>query len=310
MAILIIAEHDHLKLDDATFHALEAGKQIGDDIHLLVVGSHCEPVVAQATQLSNVVTVLVADADFYIEAPAENVANLIACLGRDYTHIVAAATSFSKNVLPRAAALLDVSFISEVIDIESDDTFRKPIYSGSAIATIQSMDPIKMITIRTTAFPASVDMSGAATVVQVPATEAMHLSQVLSHQQIESSRPALTSARIVIGGGRGLGNEHNFTLLETLGDKLGAAIGGTRAAVDAGFTANDLQIGQTGKVIAPELYIAVGISGAIQHTSGVKDAKTIVAINNDADAPIFQSADYVLVADCIDVLPELIEKIG
>ncbi|KUI98006.1 electron transfer flavoprotein subunit alpha/FixB family protein [Vibrio sp. MEBiC08052] len=304
MTILIIAEHDHLKLGDATFHAVGAGKQIGDDIHLLIVGRHCESVVEQAAQLGNVATVLVADAG----ASAENIANLIAGIGRDYTHIVAAATSFSKNFLPRAAALLDVSFISEVIDIESDDIFRKPIYSGSAIATIQSVDPIKMMTIRTTAFPASADMGGAATVVQVPVTEDVQLSQVISHQQIESSRPELSSARIVIGGGRGLGNEHNFALLETLGDKLGAAIGGTRAAVDAGFTANDLQIGQTGKVIAPDLYIAVGISGAIQHTSGVKDAKTIVAINNDADAPIFQSSDYVLVADCMDVLPELIEK--
>ncbi|MDW6094133.1 FAD-binding protein [Vibrio rhizosphaerae] len=309
MTILIIAEHDHLKLGEATHHAIGAGIQMSDDLHLLVVGRHCEPVVEQATRLSHISTVLVADADTYIEAPAENIANLIACIGRDYTHIVAAATSFSKNFLPRAAALLDVSFLSEVIDIESDDTFRKPIYSGSALATIQSMDPIKVMTIRTTAFAASADMGGTASVVHVPVTEDVRLSQVISHQTVESSRPELSSARVVIGGGRGLGNEHHFALLETLGDKLGAAIGGTRAAVDAGFTANDLQIGQTGKVIAPDLYIAVGISGAIQHISGVKDAKTIVAINNDADAPIFQSSDYVLVADCMDVLPELIEKI-
>ncbi|QMV16575.1 electron transfer flavoprotein subunit alpha/FixB family protein [Vibrio spartinae] len=308
MTILIIAEHDHLKLGETTFHAIGAGKQIGDDIHLLVIGHHCESVVEHATQLGNVSTVLVADSDIYTGAPAENIANLIADIGSDYTHILAAATSFSKNFLPRSAALLDVSLISEVIDIESDDTFRKPIYSGSAIATIQSMDPIKMLTIRTTAFSASADMGGAATVVQIPVTADVKLAQVISHQTVESSRPELSSAHIVIGGGRGLGNEHNFALLETLGDKLGAAIGGTRAAVDAGFTANDLQIGQTGKVIAPDLYIAVGISGAIQHISGVKDAKTIVAINNDADAPIFQSSDYVLVADCLEVLPELIEK--
>ncbi len=308
MTILMIAEHDHLKLGEATFHAIGAAKQLGEDIHLLVVGHHCEPVVEQATLLGNISTVLVADSDIYVGAPAENIANLIADIGRDYTHIVAAATSFSKNFLPRAAALLDVSFISEVIDIERDDTFRKPVYSGSAIATIQSIDPIKIFTIRTTAFPASADMGGAATVVQVPGSEDLKLSQVIRHQKVESFRPELSSARIVIGGGRGLGNEHNFALLETLGDRLGAAIGGTRAAVDAGFTANDLQIGQTGKVIAPDLYIAVGISGAIQHISGVKDAKTIVAINNDADAPIFQSSDYVLVADCMEVLPELMEK--
>ncbi|MDW6004475.1 electron transfer flavoprotein subunit alpha/FixB family protein [Vibrio mangrovi] len=309
MAILVIAEHDHLKLGEVTFNAIGAGKQIGEDIHLLIVGSHCDLVVEQATHLTGISTVLVADADIYADVLAENIANLLANIAKDYTHVVAAATAFSKNFLPRAAALLDVSFISEVIDIESHDTFCKPIYSGSAIATIQSADPIKMMTIRSTAFSAFSETGGSAAVVPVPVIEDMRLSQVISHRTVESSRPELSSARIVIGGGRGLGNETNFTLLETLGDKLGAAIGGTRAAVDAGFTGNDLQIGQTGKVIAPDLYIAVGISGAIQHTSGVKDAKTIVAINHDADAPIFKSSDYVLVADCMDVLPELIEKL-
>jgi electron transfer flavoprotein alpha subunit len=309
MAVLVIAEHDQCHLDGGTRRAVAAGRQVDDEIHLLVVGHQCEKSVIQAASLDGVRQVLVADAQIYAQATAENIAALVVGVAKHYSHVVAASSAFTKNFLPRVSALLDVSLVADVINIENENTFCKPIYSGSVVATIQSSDPIKVLTIRPTAFEPVADQGDAASIVSISAAEDLSLAEVVSHHVAESVRPPLSSARIVIGGGRGIGTADNFTLLETLGDKLGAAVGATRAAVDAGFVGNEMQIGQTGKVIAPDLYIAIGISGAIQHTSGIKDAKTIVAINQDAEAPIFKAADYVLVADCMSVLPTLIEKL-
>lgn len=309
MAILTIAEHDNSELKEATLNAIAAGAKISNDVHLLIAGDDCVAVVEQAVALDGVTKVLVAEADLYADPLAENIASLVASIGNEYTHIVAASTAFSKNFLPRVSALLDVALISEVVDIEAEDIFRKPIYSGSAIATIQSLDPIKVISVRPTAFEALKGNGGAVNVEPVTTLDDMSVSKVVGSHFVQSLRPELSSARVVIAGGRGIGSAENFSLLESLGDKLGAAIGATRAAVDAGFVENDLQVGQTGKVVAPELYIAIGISGAIQHTSGIKDSKTIVAINSDPEAPIFQASDYAFVADYSEVLPELLQKL-
>ncbi|ART81999.1 electron transfer flavoprotein subunit alpha [Oceanisphaera profunda] len=309
MTCLLIAEHDNTQLNSATLHALTAATELGGEIDLLIMGDQCQAVAKAAAKFA-VRTVLVADAPDYQHQLAEPCAALIESLAKNYLYIVAAATTTGKNLLPRVAALLDVGMVSEVLAIESPDTFRRPIYAGNAITTVQALDDIKLLTVRTTAF-ASADAgehgtdSNSAEIKQLAAIEYSTRCHFVSEQLSQSARPELTSARVVISGGRGLGSKENFALLAQLADKLNAAIGATRAAVDAGFAANDMQVGQTGKIVAPELYIAVGLSGAIQHLAGMKESKVIVAINKDADAAIFEVADYGLVADLFEVLPEL-----
>lgn len=308
MAILIIAEHNQQALKADTAKTVAAASQIGGDIHLLIAGFQCNGAAAQAATLAGVTKVLVADAACYEHQLAENVAALVVELGRDYSHILASATTHGKNFLPRVAALLDVAQISDVIKVESADTFVRPIYAGNAIATVQSGDAIKVLTVRSSAFDAVAEGNAAPIEAVAQATDA-GLSQFVSEELTKSERPELTAARIIISGGRGMQNGDNFKLLEGIADKLNAAIGASRAAVDAGFVPNDMQVGQTGKIVAPDLYIAVGISGAIQHLAGMKDSKVIVAINKDAEAPIFQVADYGLVADLFTALPELEAKL-
>ncbi|MAY41628.1 MULTISPECIES: FAD-binding protein [unclassified Neptuniibacter] len=313
MAILVIAEHDNSTLKGATLNTITAAFEIasktpGSELHLLVAGRDCQSVAEEAAKVDGVSKVLVADDASYEHQVAENVANLISQLGKDYSHIVASATSNGKNILPRVAALLDVGQISDITAVESEDTFQRPIYAGNAIATIQSLDSIKVITVRGTAFPAAsigacVESNAEITNIDSPASS--DLARFVSEEVAQSDRPELTAAKVIISGGRGMGSGENFSILEQLADKLGAAVGASRAAVDAGFVPNDMQVGQTGKIVAPELYIAVGISGAIQHLAGMKDSKVIVAINKDEDAPIFSVADYGLVADLFDVMPEL-----
>lgn len=306
MKILIIAEHNHKALKSATHHTITAAKQLGDDIDLLVVGSDCQKAAEQACLLPHVKQVLVADHEVYAHQLAENCATLISELGKNYDYILTPATTFGKNLLPRAAALLDVPMVSDVTKIITPDTFERPIYAGNAIATVKVQDKIKVLTIRTTAFPAIKENSQpSASLQQITKVCPNALSRFESQTLTESKRPELTSARVVISGGRGLKSAENFKMLEEIADRLGAAVGASRAAVDAGFAPNDYQVGQTGKVVAPDLYIAVGISGAIQHLAGMKDSKVIVAINNDAEAPIFQIADYWLVGDLFKILPEL-----
>jgi len=309
MAILVIAEHDNSTLKGATLNTLAAATQIGGDIHLLVAGSGCRAVAEQGAAAAGVSKVLCVDAELYRHQLAEDLALLVAECGRDYSHILAPATTNGKNLMPRVAALLDVAQLSDIIAVESADTFRRPIYAGNAIATVQSLDPIKVITVRGTGFDPVAAGGGSAEIVTLSAVPAAGLSSFVSEQVAESERPELTAARVVVSGGRGLGNGENFALLEKLADKLGAAVGASRAAVDAGFVPNDMQVGQTGKIVAPELYIAVGISGAIQHLAGMKDSKVIVAINKDEEAPIFQVADYGLVADLFSAVPELEQKL-
>ncbi|MEO8402742.1 MAG: FAD-binding protein [Gammaproteobacteria bacterium] len=306
MKILIVAEHDNQILKSATFHTLTAAKQLGDEIDLLIAGYQCDAVIQTAKNFPDLKRIIQADAKEYEHQLAENLALLVAEIGKSYDYILTAATTFGKNLLPRAAALLDVAMISDVIKIISSDTFTRPIYAGNALATVQSKDKIKILTVRTTAFPAANFVSDQAAVIEAstqiyPNT----LSEFISQELTVSTRPELTSARIVVSGGRGLKSAENFKLLEAFADSIGAAIGASRAAVDAGFAPNDYQVGQTGKVVAPELYIAIGISGAIQHLAGMKDSKVIVAINSDPDAPIFQIADYSLVGDLFKLLPEL-----
>lgn len=306
MKILIIAEHDNQTLKQATNHVVTAATALGNDIDILVIGEQCQLAAEQACQLPNIKQVLVADNTVYGHQLAENSSRLIAEIGKNYDYILSSATTFGKNVLPRAAALLDVAMISDVIKIISADTFVRPIYAGNALATVQTQDKIKVLTIRTTAFPAaeaqSTKSAALQTIAQVIPNESSRFeSQVLT----KSARPELTSARIVISGGRGLKSAENFKLIEALADQLHAAVGASRAAVDAGFAPNDYQVGQTGKIVAPDLYIAIGISGAIQHLAGMKDSKVIVAINNDPDAPIFEVADYGIVGDLFTVVPEL-----
>ncbi|MCB1822460.1 MAG: FAD-binding protein [Candidatus Competibacteraceae bacterium] len=304
MSILVIAEHDNAVLKAATLNTITAAAQLGDDIHVLVAGQSCGAVAEAAAQVAGVKKVLVADAAHYAHQLAENVAALVVSLASGYSHILASATAAGKNMLPRVAALLDVAQISDIIKVESADTFIRPIYAGNVLATVQTSDAVKVITVRGTAFPAAAT-GGSASVESVDLAADAGVSSFVGQQLTQSDRPELTAARIIISGGRGMGNGENFKLLEDVADKLGAAVGASRAAVDSGFVPNDYQVGQTGKVVAPELYIAVGISGAIQHLAGMKDSKVIAAINKDEEAPIFQVADYGLVADLFTAVPEL-----
>ncbi|MBU2072600.1 MAG: FAD-binding protein [Gammaproteobacteria bacterium] len=308
MAILIIAEHNNQSLKSETHKVVQAASQIGSDITLLVAGANCSAVATEAAAIKGVTKVLLADNAVYQHQLAENIAPLVAELGKDFSHILAAATTTGKNFLPRVAAMLDVAQISDVIAIESADTFVRPIYAGNAIATVQSADTIKVLTVRPAAFRAA-ESGNSAEITTLSTVHDAGVSSFIAEELTKSERPELTAARVVISGGRGMQNGENFALLNGIADKLGAAIGASRAAVDAGFVPNDMQVGQTGKIVAPELYIAVGISGAIQHLAGMKDSKVIVAINKDADAPIFQIADYGLVADLFSVLPELEQQL-
>jgi electron transfer flavoprotein alpha subunit len=307
MSILVIAEHDNAALKAATLNAVTAATKIGGEIHLLVAGAGCAAVAEQASKVAGVAKVKVADAAHYGDQTAENLAALIHANAAGYTHIIAAATSNGKNTLPRVAALLDVAQVSEIVAVVDADTFVRPIYAGNALATVKSGDAIKVITVRTTGFDAAAASGGSATIEALAAGPDLGQSKLLSRELTKSARPELAAAKIIVSGGRGLGNGENYhKVLEPLADKLGAAMGASRAAVDAGFVPNDYQVGQTGKIVAPQLYIAIGISGAIQHLAGMKDSKVIVAINKDPDAPIFQVADYGLVADLFQAVPELV----
>ncbi|MBB1609941.1 electron transfer flavoprotein alpha subunit apoprotein [Pseudomonas citronellolis] len=305
MAILVIAEHNNGVLGAATLNTVAAAQKIGGDVAVLVAGQNVGAVAEAAAKIAGVAKVLVADNAAYAHQLPENVAPLVAELGKGYSHILAAATTNGKNYLPRVAALLDVDQISEIIDVVSADTFKRPIYAGNAIATVQSSAPVKVITVRTTGFDAVAAEGGSAAVEQVSGPADAGKSAFVGEELAKSDRPELTAAKIVVSGGRGMGNGDNFKILYALADKLGAAVGASRAAVDAGFVPNDMQVGQTGKIVAPQLYIAVGISGAIQHLAGMKDSKVIVAINKDEEAPIFQVADYGLVGDLFELVPEL-----
>jgi electron transfer flavoprotein alpha subunit len=304
MSVLVFAEHDNTTLKPATLNTVSAAEALGTPI-VLVVGANCSRAAEQATKIAGVEKVLVADAPFFEHPLAEAAAPLIAGLSKGFTHLLAPATTTGKNVMPRVAALLDVAMISDITGIVDADTFVRPIYAGNAMATVKSGDAVKVITVRTTAFDLASAEGGSAAIETVSPGEDPGLSRLVGQELTKSERPELTAARIVISGGRGMGNGENFKLIEEVADKLGAAVGASRAAVDAGFVPNDYQVGQTGKVVAPELYIAVGISGAIQHLAGMKDSKIIVAINKDEEAPIFQVADYGLVADLFQALPEL-----
>jgi len=308
MSILVFAEHDNSELKADTLKTVAAAQAIGGDIHLLVAGHNCQAVVDAASKVNGVSKVLVADNAAYEHQLAENVSLLVTELAADYSHVLATALTTGKNFMPRVAALLDVAQISDIIAVESSDTFVRPIYAGNAIATVQSLDSKKVITVRSTGFDA-VATDGNAEVVALDKVTDAGTSQHVNDELSVSERPDLGAAGVVISGGRGMQNGENFKLLEGIADKLGAAIGASRAAVDAGFVPNDMQVGQTGKIVAPDLYIAVGISGAIQHLAGMKDSKVIVAINKDPEAPIFQVADYGLVADLFDALPELESKL-
>ena len=309
MTILILAEHDNKELKTVTLNCVTAAQEIGGDIDVLICGAQCDDVAQQASKINGVRQVLLADHDAYRYQLAENVSQLMLEIASDYDYVLAPATTTGKNILPRVAALLDVSQISEITAVISQDTFERPIYAGNAIATVQSIDSKKVITVRTTAFdPAT--LNNDVDVVRLTHYHDAQKSRFVSQDKTASDRIELTSARIVISGGRGMGNSDNFALLDAVAGKIGAAVGASRAAVDAGFAPNDMQVGQTGKIVAPELYIAVGISGAIQHLAGMKDSKVIVAINKDEDAPIFQVADYGLVADLFDVLPEFEHRLN
>jgi electron transfer flavoprotein alpha subunit len=305
MKILVIAEHNQSVLKSATYHTLSAALELGADIDILVMGDDCQSVCVEAAKCHGVKRVLTAEAPAYTHQLAESCAPLIAELAPSYTHVLAPATTFGKNLLPRAAALLNMAMVGDVIQILAPDEFIRPIHAGNALATVQSLDAIKLITVRSTAFAAVEADNQNAGIEKITSVFANDLSRFVSEELNQSTRPEITNAKIIIAGGRGLKNIENFKLLEKLADLLGAAVGASRAAVDAGFAPNDYQIGQTGKIVAPELYIAIGISGAIQHLAGMKDSKVIVAINNDPDAPIFQIADYGLVADLFSALQEL-----
>ncbi|MFK7731920.1 MAG: electron transfer flavoprotein subunit alpha/FixB family protein [Pseudomonadales bacterium] len=309
MSILVIAEHDNASLKAATLNTVAAAAEIGGDVEVLVAGKDCSAVADEAAKVAGVSKVLSADNAAYEHQLAENMALLIADLGKNYSHILAPATTNGKNTLPRVAALLDVAQISDITAVISADTFERPIYAGNIIATEQSEDAIKVVTVRTTGFDGVAAEGGSAAVESVDAVHDAGVSTFIGEEVAVSDRPELTSAKIVVSGGRGMQNGDNFKLIEAVADKLGAAMGASRAAVDAGFVPNDMQVGQTGKIVAPDLYIAVGISGAIQHLAGMKDSKVIVAINKDEDAPIFQVADYGLVADLFQALPELAEAL-
>ncbi|WP_180134615.1 FAD-binding protein [Acinetobacter sp. YH12070] len=310
MSILVIAEHDNKALNGATLNVVAAAQKIGGDITVLVAGSGAQAVADQAAKVAGVSKVLLADDAAYANQLAENVAKLVAELGKGYSHILAASTTTGKNILPRAAALLDVSMITDIIAVEGPKTFKRPIYAGNAIATVESGESVVVATVRGTAFDAVASEGGSAAVEAVASTGDAGISKFVSEEIVKSERPELTAARIVVSGGRGVGSGENYhTVLDPLADKLGAAQGASRAAVDAGFVPNDMQVGQTGKIVAPDLYIAVGISGAIQHLAGMKESKVIVAINKDEEAPINSVADYWLVGDLNTVVPELVSKI-
>jgi electron transfer flavoprotein alpha subunit len=310
MTSLVLAEHDNKTIRKATLNAVAAAKKIGGDIHVLVAGHQAGDAAKAASQIAGVAKVLHADAPHLAEQLAENIAALIVSLAKSYSHILAPATSNGKNVLPRAAALLDLQQISDISGVESADTFVRPIYAGNALATVKSKDPIKVITVRTTAFDAVPATGGSAPVEALQPPADTGLSSFVGREVSKSERPELTGAKIIVSGGRGMGSGENFTkVLEPLADKLGAAMGASRAAVDAGFVPNDWQVGQTGKIVAPDLYIAVGISGAIQHLAGMKDSRVIVAINKDEEAPIFQVADYGLVGDLFQLIPQVVEEL-
>jgi electron transfer flavoprotein alpha subunit len=310
MPILVIAEHDNAHLKASTLHTLGAAKAIGGDCHVLVAGGGCEAVAQAAAQVQGVSKVLLADAPHYKDELAEPLAALAVQLAKDYGHVLLPASTFGKNLGPRVAALLDVAQVSDIIAVKSPDTFVRPIYAGNAMATVQSKDAIKVITVRSTGFEAVPASGGGAPVERIAAGPDPALTALLGRELTKSERPELTAAKVVVSGGRGMGSGENFKLLEPIADKLNAAMGASRAAVDAGFVPNDWQVGQTGKIVAPELYIAVGISGAIQHLAGMKDSRVIVAINKDEEAPIFQVADYGIVGDLFKIVPELAKALG
>jgi electron transfer flavoprotein alpha subunit len=310
MAILVIAEHDNASIKPATFNAVTAAAKIGGELHLLVAGSGCAAAATAAAKIAGVTKVCVADAAHYADQSAENIAALVIANAAGYSHIISPATTGGKNFMPRVAALLDVAQISDIVAVESADTFVRPIYAGNVLATVQSADAVKVITVRTTAFEAAAE-GGSASIENLAATADSGKSKLVGRELTKSERPELTAAKIIVSGGRGLGNGENYhKLLEPLADKLNAALGASRAAVDAGFVPNDYQVGQTGKIVAPQLYIAIGISGAIQHLAGMKGSKVIVAINKDPEAPIFQVADYGLVGDLFEVVPALAAALG
>ena len=314
MSVLVLAEHDNRALKPATLNAVtaasEIAKAVGGDVHILIAGKGCRPVAEAAAQIAGAAKVLLADDAAYEHGIAENLAPLVVALAPNYSHVLAPATTSGKNLMPRVAALLDVMQISDISAVEGPDTFVRPIYAGNALATVQSKDKIRIITVRGTAFAPAAATGGNAAIETIETAEAPGITEFVGAELSKSERPELTSARIIISGGRGMQSGDNFHLLEKVADKLGAAVGASRAAVDAGFVPNDYQVGQTGKIVAPELYIAVGISGAIQHLAGMKDSKVIVAINKDEEAPIFQIADYGIVGDLFKILPELEEELG
>ncbi|MDY7576988.1 FAD-binding protein [Herbaspirillum sp. RTI4] len=309
MTALVIAEHDSTGLKASTLNTVTAAIQAGGEVHILVAGHHVQAVAAAAAQIAGVSKVLLADAPQLADGLAENIAAQALAIATQYSHILAPATAYGKNILPRVAAALDMAQISEITKVDSPDTFERPIYAGNAIATVQSRDAIKVITVRTTGFDAA-GSGGSATIDNIDAVADAGISQFVSREVAKSDRPELTAAKIIVSGGRGLGSAENFKILEPLADKLGAAMGASRAAVDAGYVPNDWQVGQTGKIVAPQLYVAIGISGAIQHLAGMKDSKVIVAINKDEEAPIFSVADYGLVADLFEAVPELVKQLG
>ena len=310
MVALVIAEHDNGSLKGSTHHTVTAAAQRGGDVHVLVAGSNCGAAAEAAAQIAGVSKVLVADAPYFADGLAENVTEQILAVAGNYSHILAPATAYGKNILPRVAAKLDVAQISEITKVDSPDTFERPIYAGNAIATVQSSDKIKVITVRTTGFDSAAATGGSAATEALTAVGDSGKSSFVGRELAKSDRPELTAAKIIVSGGRGMGSGDNFKLLEPLADRLGAAMGASRAAVDAGFVPTDWQVGQTGKIVAPSLYIAVGISGAIQHLAGMKDSKTIVAINKDPEAPIFSVADYGIVGDLFEVVPDLVKQLG
>lgn len=310
MAVLVVAEHDNAALRGSTLNALGAAAKLGGDITVLVAGSGCRAVAEAAAAAEGVSRVLLAD-DASLEHPlAENLAALVVSVAKDFSHVLTPATTFGKNFMPRVAAKLDVAQISDITGVDSADTFKRPIYAGNAIATVQSSDPVKVITVRVTGFDPVAASGGSAAIEDVAAPAAASTVRYIGQELTKSDRPELAGARVVVAGGRGLQSGENFKLLDELADKLGAAVGASRAAVDAGYVPNDYQVGQTGKIVAPDLYIAVGISGAIQHLAGMQSSKVIVAINKDEEAPIFQVADYGLVADLFDVVPELTKALS
>jgi len=310
MVALVVAEHDNASLKGSTLHTVTAAAQCGGDVHVLVAGSNAGAAAAAAAQIAGVSKVIVADAAHFADGLAENVAEQVLAIAASYSHILAPATAYGKNILPRVAAKLDVAQISEITKVDAPDTFERPIYAGNAIAYVQSSDNIKVITVRSTGFDAAAATGGSAATETVTAVADSGKSSFVGRELAKSDRPELTAAKIIVSGGRGMGSGDAFKILEPLADKLNAAMGASRAAVDAGYVPNDWQVGQTGKIVAPTLYIAVGISGAIQHLAGMKDSKTIVAINKDPEAPIFSVADYGIVGDLFEIVPELVKELG